>query len=717
MLDTISLTNLILGEVIFALLLVVGILLFVLRRERQAHRRLLTERQPQRDASKPPEAESGHSEIEPGPESEPVDPIAQYLNFCQQSAQNRYYKITEARHPRLAPELPFNAKIAALRYLFSSAEAEAYKQRKEARNVWILMEQKLYDIARWIVEREAAKPDKRLINQVKLLQQRVENLKPFEHQTRHLEHRLELAKIKQQRLEEFHNESLATIKKLRNINKTLSLSGDTSSLAQISAQQQAGVVDLPLLPASRPLSDAWQESIEELAAQSRLLNQELAQGLRKLSEKQGGANQQELQALMQQMVQDLAASDHHIKLLKKQLTQTEQRAASVFGARSPLAPHTAKADANIKEPLQIIVRPIKEAPVATSSKPRELSPYPVKEIAQLRTNNRDQRSLIVNLEQQLDKLQETLVATDAGPEKDAKLAEVTRIEELIREYEHCIEALESEIDRLQQRLEKQSSEETRAEASRELDEVSDDFERLTRELQETLAQKLRNNLAHGFALTALKAENIQTLAQTLVETLEEAELVTGFYLQSSLGKAEFFKGDQFSAQERAMVNNTTIAAPVAYLNEGIFFASDQMHLLLKNPPDGDLELAEAETRLQELVDLTSAQIRHLELARQSEQQKHALEDWSDTTRETVVSLEISYAYQAEEVMRQVQALTEELQHIGANLKMTPASRTVLDNALGECRQHIVRVFSAGEVLDQHCSKLLEQLDQLPRPKH
>lgn len=715
MLDSISLTNLILGEVIFALLLVVGVLVFVLHRERQAHRRLLIERRPKRNVSVPDKAEADQGETEPRSLDEPEDPIAQYLNFCQQNAQNRYYKITEARHPRLAPDLPFNAKIAALRYLFCSAEVEAYKQRREARDVWILMEQKLHDIARWIVEQEAAKPDKRLTNQVKLLQQRVERLKPFEHQTRHLEHRLELAKIKQQRLEEFHSESLATIKKLRNINKILSLSGDPSSTEQLSAEQQPQA-ELPALPISRPLSDAWHESIDELAAQSQLLNRSLTQRLRELMSKQTGASQQQLESAAAQLEQELAASDRHIKLLKKQLTGTEQRAASVFGGRRPLAPHTAQAEPNIKEPLKIIVRPTKEEPVAPSVKPRELNPYPVKEIAQLRANNRDQRSLIVNLEQQLGKLQETIVSTDAGPEKDAKLAEVTRIEGLIREYEHCIQALESEIDGLQQRLEKHRSEEAGAEASRELGEVSEDFERLTRELQETMAQKLRKNLAHSFALSALKAERIEDLAKSLVETLEEAKLLVGFYLQSTLGKAEFLNGTQFSPQERKLIKKDTVAAPVAYLNEGIFFASDQMHLLLKNPPDGDLELAEAETLLQELVDLTSAQIRHLELARQAEQHKQALDNWSDTTRETVVSLEISYAYQAEEVMRQIQALTEELQHIGANLKMTPASRTVLDNALGECRQHIVRVFSAGEVLDQHCSKLLEQLDQLPHPK-
>ncbi len=712
MLDSISLTNLILAEVIFALLLVVGILLFVLRRERKAHRSLLAETRPRAGALKRDKTELGQAEAErPG---EAVDPIAQYLEQCQKSAQNRYYKITDARHPRLAPELPFNAKIAALRYLYCSAEVEAYKQRKEARDVWILMEKQLYDIARWIVEREAAKPDKRLTNQVKLLQQRVESLRPFEHQTRHLEHKLELSKIKQQRLEEFHQESLATIKKLRHINRTLSLTGDSSSQASRLGKQES-VVNLP---DSRQLNSAWQESIDELAAQSRVLNRELSRGLRDLSAKQkAGGNTQELESLVEQMERELVASDRHIKLLKKQLTQTEQRAATVFGAHRPLAPHTAEAQPSIKEPLQIIVRSRSEAAPVASVKAPEPSPYPVKEIAQLRANNRDQRSLIVNLERQLGKLQETLVSTDAGPEKDAKLAEVIRLEQLIREYEHCIESLESEIDRLQQRLEQQSSDEARAEASKELGEASEDFERLTREIQESMAQKLRNNLAHSFALAALKAESIEELAKSLVETLEEAEMVVGFYLQSSLGKAEFFKGDQFTAPERKLVKKPTIAAPVAYLNEGILFSSDQMHLLLKNPPDGDLELAEAETLLQELVDLTSAQIRHLELSRQAEQQKRALENWSDTTRETVVSLEISYAYQAEEVMRQVQSLTEELQHISANLKMSPASRTVLDNALSECRQHIVQVFSAGEVLDQHCSKLLEHLDQLPRPQH
>lgn len=716
MLDSVSLTNLILGEIIFALLLVVGVLFFVLRRERKAHQLLLAERRAQREPVKPGNAEVEEGDAGPERDSEPVDPIAQYFEYCQKNAQNRYYKITEARHPRLAPELPFNAKIAALRYLFCSAEAEAYKQRREARDVWILMEKQLYDIARWIVEREAAKPDKRLTNQIKLLQQRVENLKPFEHQTRHLEHRLELAKIKQERMEEFHNESLATIKKLRNINRTLSLSSDSAPQPQ-GSMNQASMVNLPPLTASSQLSDAWQESIDELAAQSKVLNRELSRKLRKLTSAQGGANQGELESVMLQLEQELAASDRHIKLLKKQLTETEQRAATVFGAHRPLAPHKTEVQQNIKEPLKIIVRSHKEAAPAAPAKAATPSPYPVKEIAQLRANNRDQRSLIVNLEQQLNKLQDTLVTTDAGPEKDAKLAEVTRIEQLIREYEHCIEALESEIDRLQQRLEQQSSDDARAEASRELGEASEDFERITREIQESMAQKLRNNFAHSFALAALRAKSIEDLAKSLVETLEEAEMVAGFYLQSNLGKAEFFKGDQFSPQERKLVKRTTIAAPIAYLNEGIFFASDQMHLLLKNPPDGDLELAEAETLLQELVDLTSAQIRHLELAHQAEQQKHALEDWSDTTRETVVSLEISYAYQAEEVMRQVQALTEELQHIGANLQMTPASRIVLDNALSECRQHIVQVFSAGEVLDQHCSKLLEQLEQLPRPQH
>ncbi len=226
--DSLTLTTLVLGELVFVLLLSTTLLGVLLRRERRQQQRLLAAYQRLRETLRSERARE-RKPARSQQDEQPQTTLGQYLEQLKNEAQERFHSITQANLPRLAPELPFSAKVAALRYLYCEAEERAFRKAQASGDPWGLLEKQLYDVVRWVVDRQPAREGRQRNNQIKLLQQRVEKLKGFEKLSRDLQRKLTLNQNKREELEQVQQENQITIDKLRHINDILSLSENTSA--------------------------------------------------------------------------------------------------------------------------------------------------------------------------------------------------------------------------------------------------------------------------------------------------------------------------------------------------------------------------------------------------------------------------------------------------------------------------------------------------------
>jgi hypothetical protein len=738
--ESITLTHIVLVEFIVALALLAGILLFVLRRERRAHRRLRAEYQRMRSTirvgSTPLPSTFDVTDSDNGARA---DPVAMHLYECQQAARKRYHAVTQNRVPRLSPEVPFNAKIAALRYVYSTAEMEAYQRGKTGKHSWSLLERKLYDIARWVVERKEARNDKNLRNQVRLLQQRVQALKPYEQETHRLEHKLQLSKGRVNQLQACQEESQSTIDKLRQINYALHLAQGQKPIGSVASGHSPTIGEDAFgdnLHNRTPNTARPLDNLEQLSTQYQELHSELTAGVRSLSEKQEHPGSKQLEQLVQRLEVELVKSQTYIETLKQRLAERQSipqshssRASEDAHPQAPFAPTEQAALGKIEETLHIIHSHVAGKREQMNANPKnELEfthkDYTLEELRHLRNNNRQQRTLIVELETQLNTLRDSIDTTQDEELREAKVLEMLRLEKLVKECEHCISALESEVELLHNRLQEkelgnQSGKESepQSETTALPGAIAEELQAVSQKLEDSVRQNRLDAIVNKFSLDILHAHGLEDLASALVDAIKSSGLIVGFYMQSKLGKADFYRGNQFTDQERRLIKQTTIAAPVAYLNEGIFFASNHMHLLLKDPPEDDQELTRTEALLSNLLNLCSARIHYLEISSVMAHENRSLDEWSNTTREQLMSLEIGYANQAEDVLRQLRVLQEELQQMTSTLELSPNARAALANAVSECRHRVEQAFGGVDSMDQLCTQLLEQLEALPKPSH
>ncbi len=724
MLDSLTLTTIILGELVFLLALGCALLGFVLVRERRQQKKTMAAYQRLRDTVRTERAQQREQQ----PTSEPAggDAVAEYLLRVKDQAQERYRNITQTNLPRMAPEHPFNAKIAALRYLFCEAEERAYRKEKASGDPWVLMEKQLYDIARWVVDREDSKPARQRNNQVKLLQQRVEKLKGFEKQARDLQRKLALNRLKREELEQLQEENRVTIEKLQKINQALSLSQDTD--AETLRNQIRDIMDADARPLVAP-PERRLTNIEHFSTDNQRLHSELAREFRAYSAEYPDSRSGHLEQTVKRLEAELFRSEQHVQELKRQRggadpsapEQAVQRGSTRPETESPAIP-SQRADSmeQIEETLRVIHTNMADSSqaLAAASGGNSQSPYSLAEIQQLRHNNTRQRNLIVDLEGELRHLRDTIPHTEDDAERMKQTEQLSKLERLIRESEHCIIALESEVDLLYTQLhEREQQREIASEPSEEevsLQQLQSELNAMATRLENVLLTSERDSILSQFAQASVRVQSVEELARCVISALKRAHLVAGFYLQSELGHAEYYPSKQFDERERAMIRRTTISSNVAYLNEGIMFASGHMHLLLKDPHADEQELAHTEQLIQALMDITRARIDSLEVEQASQHQSRYLQEWSDSAHNTLINMEIRYAYQAEETQRLVDTLVEQMHKACSVMDVSDATRAVIDNALSECQHRVRNLFTQDQSVDEGCNWLMSHLDQLPK---
>jgi hypothetical protein len=726
-----SILELLLGNSIVVLLVAMAIMLVFILKQRRLLKELV-EKYRQVIASYEAELkESVGAQAKPVDASTDTEVVQNYLTAAIAESQQRYQKASQAKLPKLDPSQPFSAKIAALRHLYLSVEKEALDTKTTSFSGWSFYEKQLTDITRWITSPKANhSPSKN--SRMRLLQERIDVLKPFETENKDLIRKLNMAKRRQEKLETSQQESKAAIADLKKIISELQRGAGSegqggTSLVSLAYNQEA----TPLLPAEQSLKQSlqgmesvYQRSSDHGGAVGRLsswvdieVSGLSAEEKKKLS---GTINSLEL---------ELLKSNSHISNLQKELKAAQRQSAE--GSLVYMAPEKNRVagGASINSPSTMAERFIftnvgefnddsgglKFAPNQNSSGDYLDHERVVLEIKMLRENNKLQRGLILTLEQELQTLRESIETIEDGELKEEKKAEVVRLERLVNECQNCIETLESEVDNLYAQLQaraaaKQSIEDSAVNS--ELEELSREREELVKNLQKTVADYQRNKALNHYVIELMMDSKVDSIGKHLVQLLKELSIEAGFYIGTRLGHVEYYASNFFGAKEKLLLKDTAHKEPLMYLSEGTLFCAKGIKVLLISSADDLDQLPEFTSLLSEVVAITGAHLNHIETEKLLSMRSETINDWVKLAKNNLSDLDIQYAFQLEENRKTSNQFIKELKEASILLGLKGGGLMVLENAIGEYENRMQLLLAGGDIIDKGISKLMENVDKL-----
>lgn len=733
----VDMTTLLLVEITLILLLTIVVSALIIRRLRRDYRSLLDKYRALRQmVGLPPVTDIANARINGG---ELPDFVEAFLAGINKKALQRFKKMSGAKLPRLSPELPYSARIAALRYLYSKAEQEVHREKNVHIEHWILLEKKLADIARWIVAADpaaASAPD----DQLRRLQEKIDSLVPLEAEADKLRKKLLIAEQKQVKLTSERHEgkmALARMQRIlqvlqmanaykgegidRNIHSALEL--DQADQFSASKNHRASVQQL----------DCIAELSEQKYALVKRLSDELPYSYQDLTSEQ----REKLTDAIRELEHELLKSDHHITSLQKELKAAKDsiRQTGIPELEKPISRFNQYFSG--KEEL-LHMHPDEPKPPATpetltivhhnlphDDKTPEVKSWvelggherTMEEIKRLRSNNQNQRSMIIDLEKELRALRKATQDTADEEEKAENHRAITRLERLVKECEYCIETLESEVDYLQAQLDKMPLEvlpEAKPPAS--FDELNCELDAMTHKLQYTIKQHVQANALNHLAVDAMACGDIESLSTLLIKTIKELNITAGFRLHSGLGTAEFYAGNKFTPVEKKLVESFAANAATSYFNEGILFARPNAYLLLKNPPDEESEQIQLENTISGVLSIISTHIDYLEANQNLDRQSRHVDSSVGKVISKLSQLEKHYNYQTDETCKTFDNLVEELNRSLGMTDMSPTARTIFDNAIGECGQRLTMLQGSRNEIHQTAATLAAALENLRKGK-
>lgn len=741
MFESFSFTTLLLSETILILVIVLTLLLLYLLRQRKLYRRLLDEylklRQIVPVDQDAEQLESVLFQAPPAPDSSVPDPVAIYLEQARAEALARYKKIAQASIPRLAPELPFSAKVAALRFLYAEVEAENYRGSASLHGRWMALERKLAEVVRWIgQEKRNERPQRN--HRLRLLQERIDVLKPFETENARLKKQLAMAKARQQRFEQFQTDARQIIARLEKTIRTLRRTGSTEKESAETIQRRyrhfSPEQHLDEAEVAHNKSIGQLDNITNISDQKSVLLRRIADELHISYADITPEQRAKLENAIKSLELDLLKSDHHIATLKKELKNTRDnfdRQPLVITAKPkvnepPLdldqfrtdSPSPLQKAEQIEDVLRVIHTNLAQSEDALSQSMNQRNgeghERTLAEIQKLRMNNQNQRNMIIDLEKELRLLRREARDTDDEATTTARNEDINRLERLVKECEYCIETLESEVDLLHMQMEEGQNKKSTPTPPIEPDivKLNQELETVSNMLQETVKQHQQTSITNRFTLDILTCDSVEAVARRLIQTIKDLHIVVGFILRSSLGQAEYYAGNHFNAQEKQLIKKAPSGQNIGYLNEGILFTNKHLHLMLKNPPNVDDEQSSLELTLVGLINIAAERLRLLELAAVLGNQEKTLSMWINDTRHHLSELDTQYAFQTEEGRKVINNLVSELKRATEMIDMSPSARIVFDNAIDECQDRVGMLLESAKIMDKDFSRLFADLDKI-----
>lgn len=696
--------TLIFAEVIFVLLvscIFLTLITLKLKRERDA---LTMEYKELRKRTRHIINELNFSDDNDIPEKLHGDTVGIFLHSIAQYSIDRFKKFIPGGIPSLAPDAPFGAKVAALRYLMAIAEAENRTKQNSPEN-WLVLEKKMADIVRWV--RNMPKDQNPSGGRIKQLQEKIDALKKQEVENSRLKRQLNLARQKSESLSSQNKNQRDSIRKLQTmINAFQRAFPDTSiDLTSETNEQESA----PYQRHERA-THAYEGSIFQIAnindisqRKQGLLNQ-LTQNLTASLTHMDKSEKDRFESKVKALEIDILKSDHHISNLQKELKsardniqqfkQTEQDTA-VYSGSNP--------DTNEAATAQLTNEDDEPPSWAEDGGPQRS----LEEVEKLRSNNQNQRKLILELNSEIGLLRESMLTTEDDTLKEEKIQEIVKLERLVKECEYCIETLESEVELLRDQM----SDEHEKLQHPDIERLNRDIEHMSSQLHQTIEQYSHANIVNTFAMQLLECSNIESTAQLLVSTLKSINIAYGFYLTSDKDKIEHYSDGKTNTQEQKSLKTQDSTSVIGYTNEGILFFRPHIRLIFRNPPDEDEAQALLEVTLNTIVQLLNAKINQLDSQAKLSKHDSTMSSALHKISATLSQINHKHHSQSSDAKGIIIDFTREIESSVKLMSPSPAVKSVFDNAISECYQRMDLMLSESKTIDKYTQDIISLLEK------
>lgn len=338
--------------------------------------------------------------------------------------------------------------------------------------------------------------------------------------------------------------------------------------------------------------------------------------------------------------------------------------------------------------------------------------FNMREINKLKESNKIQRSIISNLEQEISMLRESVDVNSSQEVKDAKAEEINRLERLVQEYEGCVIILEDQINDLYNRLEEQA----REKAANDTVAPSQDLHLLNTELQNV--SKRMNSIANDYRQAVSlnrsiynfsQCKTIKEIANNIVRLLKEFNVASGFYIQSSVGKADYFPSLLFNDALKRLIKNSVQKEHMGQLNGNSLFVAQGIKLIIF-PSEGEAD--SINSTISGLVCIAGETILRLENAYTLKKNSGNIDGWISLAKNKIANIDIQFSYQAEENKKIYNQFIADLKKSYPHLDLQGEGAMMLEAALNEYEARMHLLLSGGDVIEKELEKLTSHLGTL-----
>lgn len=332
------------------------------------------------------------------------------------------------------------------------------------------------------------------------------------------------------------------------------------------------------------------------------------------------------------------------------------------------------------------------------------------EVNKLKESNRVQRSIISTLEKEIHSLKDSIDVNSTQEVKDTKEAEISKLERIVKEYEGCVVILEGQIDDLYTRLEEKShSLETPAETSGDLKSLNAELENVSKRMN-TIANDYRQAVALNRAIYHFcHCKTVKEIANEIVKLLKEFSIPAGFYIQSNVGKADYFPSLLFNDALKKQVKNSSQKDHIGQLNGNNLFVAPRIKMLALTPEESADTI---NSTISGLVCIVNENIQRLENLYYQKKNAADMDGWIGVAKNKIANIDIQFSYQSEESNKIFTEFLTNLKTSYAQLELKGDGAVLLDNAINQYEARMQLLLSGTEVIDRELGKLLNHLGTL-----
>jgi hypothetical protein len=617
--------------------------------------------------------------------------IEEYFEKSLADSLQRYEKNTGSKLPHLDSTHSFSGRMAALRWLYLTAEKEVFDERGITHAGWGLFERKLADIIRWQDKKDTRRQAVR-DNRSRLMQDQLAGLKGSNEKNKQLQEKIAQLQLSEKKLKQYQLESQRTISNLQEMLEQLRQLPTTQPAAP--QEPVFGLYEI----------DAANKRLDESAEKNNnAIN--VIRELKNYKSNFSAEHKEKMDNYMNILEVELLKSDQYIGNLKKELKEAKMQVTNYA---------IMLRDARLEDPRLENSHMLLDTETLNQATPEISDPIEqeniIGELIQLRRNNTVQRDLINKMNDEIKLLKNSIHPTDTDAIRQEKEQEIMRLERLVKECEGCINTLESEVDHLYFQLQERSEASATAATVDGNKYDSEELTMITRELEKTISHYQQLHAINRLILELMKCDSLQSIAKLILQFIKDFKAPIGFNISSTLGKAEYFPAAFFHESIVALVKTPASSESLIHLDEGTLFIQSKIHLLHLNTQSNGHPILE--TSLQGLVNAAEECIKNLESRRTNQRQLQETDGWMDSTKNYLANIDIQYATQVEENRKTFNNFIAEIRRAYPLLDLHGQGAILLDNAINEYEERMHLLLSSGDVIDSEISKLIEHMEQL-----